>query len=251
MKSYTIVGAGNFGSSLQHQLQYHKHRVSVYNHKMKATLPNLLVYSDAVIISVKPDKAEEVCVELRNAVDINRPLFISAMAGVSLDFLRRHLNTERVVRIMCDLSHTTQSRDIFAFLGTDDKNFKIECSKYISDLGAITFLNSDEEIDKATALIGCGPAFVASYMKGYIKVFDETVSVADNGYVSRLFSRTLNDINLYSSSPERIIERVASKGGATQQALASLNPVEECIRNAVQKAEEKCREIRLSTSTPP
>lgn len=235
----SIIGAGNMGQSVARGLLEQK--VVTPNHLVLANprLDKLKPFGDLgvnleanntkavlnieiLILSVKPQIMSSVLQEIRTSVDPEQ-LVISLAAGISLSSIRRELTeTQPIVRVMPNLpAQIGQSMSVWA------KNENVSASqeqKVKTILGAIgTELEvaSDDRIDKATAISGSGPAYVAYFWELMLE------SAVNLGFseqeAQRLVKQTiLGTIQLIDNSdisPRKFREQVTSKGGTTEAAI--------------------------------
>ncbi len=107
-----------------------------------------------VILAVKPYALQEVSMRIKGEADI----LISILAGKSLSELEKYIKAKSYIRAMPNIAAKYQA-SITAITG--DKNAKEKAFEILSKIGDIIWVNNDDEIDMATAIIGSGPAFLA------------------------------------------------------------------------------------------
>ena len=107
-----------------------------------------------VILAVKPYALQEVSMRIKGEADI----LISILAGKSLSELEKYIKAKSYIRAMPNIAAKYQA-SITAITG--DKNAKEKAFEILSKIGDVIWVNNDDEIDMATAIIGSGPAFLA------------------------------------------------------------------------------------------
>lgn len=252
MATFGVIGPGNLGEALLKKIgtvaipQFYHHRQErcqdLVDRKMgiSKSLSELLE-CDIIFIAVKPTSAKEICSMIKPMMKGRSPLFISVMAGVPSDFLRDQLGTPQVARIMLDLSvgELRLSRQIFAYA---DESLRHEITKNMSFIGRLVWLDTEAMIDTATAVFGCGPAFVARFYQAYREIAKESGFQSDE-YVLDLFDATVFMLG-NKLTAETIIQKVACKGGATERGLQHLNILDSSLSDCIGVAEKRCRELR-------
>jgi len=107
-----------------------------------------------IMLCVKPFVLEEVSKKLKGTANA----LLSILAGTSLDELKNCVKAKHYVRIMPNLSAAYQKSMTTL---TGDESFKKEALFICERFGKALWLNSEKEIDIATAIAGSGPAFLA------------------------------------------------------------------------------------------
>ena len=178
----------------------------------------------AILLAVKPQDASELLAELKNKIS-REQLVISIMAGVSLQTLEQGLAKARVVRTMPNIAATV-GKGVIAWISRsateDDRAY---FGKIFGALGTALEVSSDDAIDRITAIAGCGPGYLYRFAQDLVQA---AVALGiDQLTALRLVKATISGASaLYEQSnqtPEELVKQVASKGGATEAALAVLN----------------------------
>ncbi len=107
-----------------------------------------------VILAVKPGALESVAEKMEKKCH----LLISVMAGVTLQQLKSRIKSRMYVRAMPNLAAIFKS-SMTALTG--DEEAKFESIKIFEKIGELIWLESERELDIATAIAGSGPAFLA------------------------------------------------------------------------------------------
>ena len=188
-----------------------------------------------ILLAIKPYALGEVSMRIKGEANI----LISILAGKNLIELQR-IKSKAYIRAMPNIA-AKYSYSSTAITGDDiAKEFAIDIFK---NIGEVIWLDSDDEIDMATAIIGSGPAFLS--------IIAEAIS--DGGvYVglSREKSTKLTKMLFKSFSALKedflaIKNEVMSPKGTTAEGINSLEEdgVRGKILKAVRKTYEKSKKI--------
>ena len=107
-----------------------------------------------VILAVKPYALQEVSMRINGIAEV----LISILAGKSLVDLQKYIKAKSYIRAMPNIA-AKYGASTTAITG--DENAKNIAIEILSKIGEVIWVNSDDEIDMATAIIGSGPAFLA------------------------------------------------------------------------------------------
>lgn len=260
-----VIGAGNMGLTYAEGmassplLTKHKLRIFDTDPKKIETLkqqPQFDVYdsledclptADLVFIAVKPYHIEELSKTMIPLLN-DEQIFISLMAGVTIETIQKHLKKEKVVRTMPNLpaqvgkgvTSYTQSSKISRIELLMVRNF-------LDTTGTSIHVATEKFIDASTGISGSGPAYVFYFMQSMLEAalkmgFSEYDSKV---LVSNTFEGAIELFNQNDISPQSWINRVASKGGTTQAAIDSMedNNVKELIQDAAYAAFDRAVEL--------
>ncbi len=186
-----------------------------------------------IMLCVKPFALEEVSKKFKGTANA----LLSILAGVSLDVLKEHIKAKHYVRVMPNLSAAYQKSMTTL---TGDESFKKEAIFICEKFGKALWLNSEKEIDIATAIAGSGPAFLAlaaeALADGGVNMGlkrDDAMSLVRGLFEG--FSPLLEELH-----PSIIKDGVMSPGGTTAAGYEALE--EEGVRNGFIKAVRKAYE---------
>ena len=107
-----------------------------------------------VIFAVKPQNLEEVSAQLKGEAEA----FFSILAGTKLESLQNSVKAKAYVRAMPNMAASLQKSMTTL---TGDIALQAEALTLFNAIGKAHWLNSEKEIDVATALAGSGPAYLA------------------------------------------------------------------------------------------
>jgi pyrroline-5-carboxylate reductase len=252
MQTITFIGNGNMALSIAKGL-VGKYNIEVVGREMeklhqfetalgctvdKHLLHHFDISEKTIFLCVKPSNVEEVGKQLKGKA---RVLF-SVLAGTPIETLKKYLNTKAIVRAMPNLA-----AGIGASMTTltGDKAFKEEAESLLSAIGSTLWLNSEKEIDIATALAGSGPAYLAliaeSLADGAVKqgLKREDAMIIMRGLFSG-FGKLIQEVH-----PALLKDGVMSPGGTTAAGYAALESgnVRSACMDAIEKAYKRATEL--------
>ncbi|HMR43984.1 MAG TPA: pyrroline-5-carboxylate reductase [Saprospiraceae bacterium] len=186
-----------------------------------ATPENCLEQADLIILAVKPQDAPALFQTLQPEIEPQQ-VFLSIMAGVKIEAIRRALNISKIIRAMPNLPAQI-GMGMTAFTSTDEVT-RIELvmvQNLLNTTGKTVYVESEELIDAATAISGSGPAYVYFFMNAMMDAAKE-MGFSDSEaelLVGQTFKGAVDLYEKSTASCNEWIQRVASKGGTTEAAL--------------------------------
>ena len=241
MKSITFIGNGNMALSIAQGVKNSytievigrsMSKLDAFENALGVTIKKVL-YKDAVIegkttiLCVKPANVVEVANQLHGQARI----LYSVLAGVKVQTLKNAFNTAAVVRSMPNLAASV-AKSMTTLTG--DIEYKLEAQELFNSIGSSLWLNSEKEIDIATALAGSGPAYLAliaeALTDGAVKnglKRDDAMAVMRGLFDG--FGTLVQEVH-----PALLKDAVMSPGGTTAAGYAALE--EAGARNACIKA---------------
>ena len=106
-----------------------------------------------ILLTIKPYALQEVSMRIKGEADV----LISILAGKSLTELRK-IKAKAYIRAMPNVAAKYQASTTAL---TGDLSAKELAMEIFSKIGSAIWMENDDEIDLATAIIGSGPAFLA------------------------------------------------------------------------------------------
>lgn len=180
-----------------------------------------------IIFCVKPYALHSVSARLVGKAN----MLFSILAGTTIDSLKKQIKSNHYVRTMPNVAASVQSSMTTI---TGDKEVKNEAMDIFSSIGQTLWVNTENQLDIATALAGSGPAFLAlvaeSLADGAVKAGLERHH--STRLVQGLFTGTAK--LLEHSHPAIIKDSVMSPGGTTAAGYSRLE--EGAVRDAMIKA---------------
>jgi pyrroline-5-carboxylate reductase len=252
MQTITFIGNGNMGLSIAKGLKG-TYNIEVVGRNMKKLdafekaldlkidkylLDDFDMTDKTILFCVKPANVEEVAAKLKGKARV----VFSVLAGTSVDKLKQNLNTHAVVRTMPNLAASV-GRSMTTLTG--DINYKEEAKILLGAIGDTLWLDSEKEIDIATALAGSGPAYLAliaeALADGAVKqgLKREHAMTAMRGLFSG-FGALIQDVH-----PSLLKDGVMSPGGTTAAGYAALEDgnVRAACMNAIEEAYKRAKEL--------
>ena len=252
MQTITFIGNGNMGLSIAKGLK-DKYKIEVVGRNMKKLdafeealgtqinkhlIDNFDMTEKTILLCVKPANVEEVASKLKGKARV----IFSVLAGTSLEKLKKHFDTQAVVRTMPNLAASVGSSMTTL---TGDTKFKQEAHTLLGAIGETLWLDSEKEIDIATALAGSGPAYLAlvaeALADGAVKqgLKREHAMAAMRGLFSG-FGDLIQEVH-----PSLLKDGVMSPGGTTAAGYAALEDgnARAAFMNAIEEAYKRAKEL--------
>lgn len=214
-------------------------------------LNTCLPKADVVLIAVKPVHAPALMEEMRPMVSDGQ-LFVSIMAGVTIDTIKQGLGATKVVRAMPNLPALV-GLGMTSFTASDQVS-RLELAaieRLLDTTGRSINLTSESEIDASTGISGSGPAYIFYFMQALMDAAQKMGFGQGDArlLVGQTFAGAVELFNSSTLSPEDWMAKVASKGGTTRAALDSMddNNVNALIQKAAHAAFSRAKELGKQT----
>jgi pyrroline-5-carboxylate reductase len=203
---------------------------------------------DVVVFAVKPQHLREAAA--KSGFAGNDHLVISIAAGVRLANLSKWLKGHtRLVRAMPNTPALIGEgvTGLYAFSRDVSREQREQAETILGAVGATVWITDEAHMDAVTAISGSGPAYVFYFIEAVEEAARELglpVAIAH-----RLVLHTFTGAaKLAASSPDPVAvlrEKVTSKGGTTERALASMtkDDVKAAIIRAIRAANDRGREL--------
>lgn len=197
-----------------------------------AMLGDYSIEDKNIIFAVKPHVLDAVSKQLKGKANV----VYSVLAGVKIDTLKV-LAAKSYVRVMPNVG---ASYKVSTTTLTGDTTNKQTALEIFSSIGKAFWVEDEKQLDIATAIAGCGPAFLALIAEG---MSDGAVKCG----MKRELANELVASNFYSFAPlianehpALIKDKITSPGGTTIEGVKALE--QEGARYAFFKAVEKAYE---------
>ena len=259
-----LIGCGNLGKIILEGFSNKKRKISVLEKNIKVCkdikkkFSNVECFSEQkrvdwdkvnyIMICVKPNDSKKVVSELKNYCNKNH-VILSFIAGLQTKTISKWIiSKSSILRIMPNIFISSNNSSIAAY----GKNLKIHVKNRIlkdfGEFGDIIWVNKEEKIDFFTAMFGGGPAYFFYILNCFNKI------IKKNGFTEKqslsaiklLLRGVLEDINKENYKFGDSIQKVASKGGTTEEGLKVLskrNILFKLFEKAVVSAENKSKKI--------
>ncbi len=252
MQTITFVGNGNMALSIAKGLKG-KYTIEVVGRNMKKLdafeealgtqinkylLDAFDMTDKTILLCIKPANVEDVASILKGTARV----IFSVLAGTSLEKLEKHFNTQAVVRTMPNLAASV-GRSMTTLTG--DAKFKQEAHTLLGAIGQTLWVDSEKEIDIATALAGSGPAYLAlvaeALADGAVKqgLKREHAMAAMRGLFAG-FGELIQEVH-----PSLLKDSVMSPGGTTAAGYAALEDgnARAAFMNAIEQAYKRAKKL--------
>jgi pyrroline-5-carboxylate reductase len=203
--------------------------------------------SRCIVLAVKPQQLREVARILRPLLDSQ--LVITIAAGVRVQDLARWLGGyARIVRVMPNTPALALAGISGLYAGRAvNAAGRAAAQRILGAVGATLWFEREDDLDAVTAVSGSGPAYVYYFVEALEHAGRELGLAADAARQLALetFAGALTLAAQAGEPPATLRERVTSKGGTTERALASLEAdrVKDAIVRAVKAAAARSREL--------
>ncbi|MFC2109451.1 pyrroline-5-carboxylate reductase [Bacteroidota bacterium] len=181
--------------------------------------------ADIILLATKPQHCIELFKEIKPLVTKNQ-LYISIMAGVTIDTIQENLGTKKVARAMPNLP-AQLGKGMTAFTGAKElSQSEIDTvQQLLATTGKSLFVATEPFIDAATGISGSGPAYVFYFMQAMVEAAEKMGFNATEAklLVSQTFDGAVAQFKQSDDTLTTWMNRVASKGGTTRAALDSFD----------------------------
>lgn len=240
-----IIGCGNMGGGLAQRLSQ-TNQLFLYDHRMeKAENLSLMGYgiactdvmealhaAETIILAVKPQNLKQAADLIKEGLQKNKML-VSLLAGTTLETLRQHFPTVRIVRMMPNLA-LIYGEGVIGLCA--DETIKVEdkekLTKTFEPLGKVYWLPEDK-IDALTALAGSGPAFFFAIVEAMVDAGIAMGFTAQEaqGIVYQMLQGSLTLLEKTRQHPGELKWQVASPQGTTIAGIKRLE--EQALRGTI------------------
>lgn len=260
-----VIGAGNMGLTYAEGMAdsslLNKHKLRIYDTDPKKieslrkdsrfdvfdNLDDCLPKADIVFIAVKPYHSDGLFETMQPMLN-NNQIFVSLMAGVTIDSIQEKLAAQKIIRTMPNLPAQV-GKGVTSYTASEDVS-RVELlmvRNLLDTTGTSIHVDSENFIDASTGISGSGPAYVFYFMQSMLEA---ALKMGFSAYdskilVSSTFEGAIELFNQNDISPKSWIDKVASKGGTTQAAIDSMedNNVKQLIQDAAYAAFDRAVEL--------
>ena len=232
-----VIGVGNLGSSLAQLLSRNGYTMTLVDpdpsklvrFETNYDLRNYQIF-DVAFVCVKPAQTQEVLSNL------NSKIIVSTVASVDLSKLKLWNNSKNIVRCMPNLPISTGSGSI-VWYGKSSQVIKNQLNNILRGPASV-WVNQEDRIDLATALLGSGPAYFSCIYNHLAEIGQDIpdIDILLKGMIEG--SLKLDQTNL--------IKEVATKGGVTESILESLetNGLKNIMRDGINSGLNKINTLK-------
>ncbi len=190
-----------------------------------------------IIFCVKPYNLVEVGAKLQGEANS----FYSVLAGTTIESLKKHVPSKSYIRVMPNVS-AKFGKSMTTLTG--DETIKDKAIDIFSSIGQTLWVDTQKELDIATAVAGSGPAFLAYFADAIIDGGVQAGLKKDDAI--RLTTGLFEGFTpLLEDEPKEIIKKVMSPNGTTQAGYEYLvkNDVKKDISQTIQTAYNRALEL--------
>ncbi len=252
-----FIGAGNMGSAVAKAVADAGYTCLIYDrHEEKiqytaalctgmcATLEDIKEHADFVFLGIKPQGLEKSREELLPY--LSGKVVISMLAGKKCSDIELELNA-RVIRIMPNTPvFCNEGVVLYCISENISANEEKSFCDMMSRCGMLSKIDEDK-IDAATAISGCGPAFVYMFIDALAKGGVECGITYEQAieYAAQTLIGSAKNLLARAESPDKLTRDVCSPGGSTIEGVNHLknNGFEGIVRNAVCASFNRTQEL--------
>jgi len=256
LKKITLIGNGNMAQAIIIGLLKSSYEVEVVGRdinklkilqkimpkiNIKVLDKNFDITNKNIIFCVKPYNLSEVGAKLSGTANS----FYSVLAGTTLENIKENILAKNYVRTMPNVA-ARFNKSMTTLTG--DESIKAEAISIFSCIGQTLWVESQNELDIATAVAGSGPAFLAYFADAIVEGGVAAGLKKDDAMVltTALFDGFVPLLN--DDEPQNIIKKVMSPNGTTQAGYDYLKAhnVKKEISNTIQTAYNRALELAKS-----
>ena len=184
-----------------------------------------------ILLAIKPYALQEVSMRIKGEAN----LLISILAGKAIFELQKYIKAKSYVRAMPNVAAKYKKSTTALTGDLEAKDYSLKLFSYI---GKAIWLESDDEIDMATAIIGSGPAFLAIIAEAFS---DGGVNIGlKRDKAVELTKGLFESFSSLDDNFSKIKDVVMSPNGTTAEGLYVLE--EEAVRGKIIKTVKKTYE---------
>ena len=252
-----FIGAGNMGSAVAKAIGDAGHRCLIYDRhseKMQAaallcggsaaTLEKIKTETDFIFLGIKPQGLEGSRDELLPY--LKGKIVVSMLAGKKCQDIEGILDA-RVIRIMPN-TPVFCNEGVVLYCPSESISAEEEAAflDIMSKCGMLSKID-EEKIDAATAISGCGPAFVYTFMDALAQggarcgiSYEQALE-----YAAQTLIGSAKNLLLRKEDPEKLRRDVCSPGGSTIEGVKHLknNDFDKIVSGAVCASFKRTQEL--------
>lgn len=203
--------------------------------------------ADYVFLAIKPQKLAEMSETLRPLLEGKKNVLVSMLAGVSIETLKDTLHADKIIRIMPNTPAAVgEGMTLVCASDAVSEEEMQGFSLLIASAGRSDVL-SEKLFDAASALSGCGPAYMFLLLEA---LSDGAVKcgLPRDKALTYAAQTMLGSASLFLSGnehPGKLKDAVCSPGGSTIAGVAALEKggFRACAMDAVESAYLRTREL--------
>ncbi|MEI7536189.1 MAG: pyrroline-5-carboxylate reductase [Comamonadaceae bacterium] len=212
----------------------------------QAQAGSFLSAADLVVWAVKPQAFRQAAQQVQSYTQ--KALHLSVAAGIRSDSIAHWLGTERIVRAMPN-TPALIGKGISALFARErvSHDDKVWIDEVIASTGELVWVDTEDKLDAVTALSGSGPAYLFYFMEAMSTAGIEMGLTREQAHQLTIatFVGAGALAQASSESPKILRQRVTSKGGTTEAAIASMedDDLQAQLINAIYTARQRAKEL--------
>lgn len=202
---------------------------------------------DVVVLAVKPQAMKAVCEAIRPSLKPDQ-LVVSIAAGITCASMTAWLGEQPIVRCMPNTPALIGAgvTGLYADPSVDAAG-REAAGRILGAVGSTVWAGAEAQMDAVTAISGSGPAYVFHFIEA-LESAGRSLGFDEAGVRRLAIDTVLGAAKLAADSedaPAVLRQKVTSKGGTTEAALASLAAAgwHDALVAAVAAAEARGREL--------
>ncbi|MBR6679706.1 MAG: pyrroline-5-carboxylate reductase [Clostridia bacterium] len=190
-----------------------------------SSIQNALSAADVILLSVKPQNYPQALEEIKLTDDFDKKLYISIAAGITSASVSDSLGGACVIRVLPNLPMTV-GMGVSVICENSKASvaaFELICSIFRAS-GSVLVIN-EKEMNRIISATSSSPAYVFKFIDA-IYAGAVAQGLSTDGLLDAICDVFIGSATLLKNSkedPKELIARVASKGGTTERALATLD----------------------------
>lgn len=205
--------------------------------------------ADILVLAVKPQIVPEVAFELASVIQISKPLIISLAPGIRIENFEEWLGQDvGIIRTMTNLSSKVGKGSTVLFANAVTTSYQKELAEAFFNMsGTSIWLNKEEDINKTTPIIGCGPAYFYLLAEAMEKA---TIDLGISAEIASELSRSVSIgaahmLEKGNISPVELRKMITTPKGVTDSSINYLldNNFFPMFKQAFQIAEKRSSEL--------
>ena len=259
-----LIGCGNLGKIILERFSKKKNKIFLLEKNIKVCkdikkkFSNVECFSDPkkvnwikvnyIMICVKPKDSKKVISEIKNYCN-KKHVILSFIAGLEIKTISKWIVSKNLIlRIMPNIFISSNNSSTAVYAKNLNSNIKNKIVRDFSEFGDIVWMKNEEKLNFFTAMFGGGPAYFFYILNCFNNI------IKKNGFTERqsisaiklLLKGVLEYIDKENFKFSDSIQKVASKGGTTEEGLKVLskrNNLLMLFEKAILSAEGKSKRI--------
>lgn len=199
---------------------------------------------DYLILAVKPDIILKVVEDLKDYLNIYKPIIVSIAAGVSTNSIYKIINNDSIgiVRIMPNINaEISLATSAYCYINIKDEHIE-QVVNLFKSIGTIFYI-PEEKFSIFTAIAGCSPAYIYLFLDSMAKGAQK-MGLNKKDAIQIAIDVMIGSANMLKHSgkhPWELIDNVCSPGGTTIEGICTLeeNNFQQSIVKAIENTIKK------------